>query len=142
MKTTDDLDDLNLLASTLFGEARGDIQPFGTRPLQAICHVIQNRVNARSRYGNTWREVILKPKQFSCWNEDDPNRALLLQARPNRTVTYNICKSVARQALEGTLGPDFTNGSNHYFSCHINAPWWCKFGVHRATIGSHLFYQL
>ncbi len=65
----DRLTEPQLLARCIWGEARGE-------PIQgklAVAHVVLNRVKAQSYYGKTIRDVILKPWQFSCFNENDPN---------------------------------------------------------------------
>jgi spore germination cell wall hydrolase CwlJ-like protein len=58
--------DINYLAATLVGEARGE-------PIEgiiAVANVIKNRCYAS---GKNYEEVCLSPKQFSCWNQDDKN---------------------------------------------------------------------
>ena len=66
--------DEDILARTLYGEARGE----KIAGMEAIASVILNRL-AFSRqkngywWGNTITEICRKPYQFSCWNQDDVN---------------------------------------------------------------------
>ena len=59
------LTDIDTLARTLFGEARGEL--YGGRV--AVANVIINRAASQvTWWGNTVEEVCRKPKQFSCWD--------------------------------------------------------------------------
>ncbi len=68
--------EINILAKTLYGEARGE----GLSGLEAVANTIINRVNtAKAKGGRFWWgndiiSVCQKPYQFSCWNKKDPNR--------------------------------------------------------------------
>ena len=73
-------EDVDALARTVFGEARGEC----LSGQEAVASVILNRVAFSGRrggywWGNTVYEVCHKPWQFSCWNQNDPNRRLLEQ---------------------------------------------------------------
>lgn len=73
--------DTDILARTIYGEARGE----SISGQEAIASVILNRVafaKRRGRYwwGNTIAGVCLAPWQFSCWNENDPNRKIIERA--------------------------------------------------------------
>lgn len=129
-------DQIDILARTLWGEARGE----GTRGLLAVCWVVLNRVAAKhpKQFGNTIAEVCQKPKQFSCWNAGDPNREKLLNVTTADAV-FRSCLELARQAVNGTIPPDPTNGSRHYHADSIPNPWPDHEPVVR--IGSHLFYN-
>lgn len=64
------LQDRDYLALTLIGEARGE-------PIEGIVGVancIRNRVYASNKL---YKTVVMAPLQFSCWNQDDPNFAIL-----------------------------------------------------------------
>jgi len=62
------------MARTLWGEARGESEEGQV----AVGHVIKNRVEKKTWYGKTIKDVCLKKWQFSCWNENDPNRIRFL----------------------------------------------------------------
>ena len=133
---------LEILALTLYGEARGEIKRFGLAPLYAICHVIQNRLKHAQRYGETIRAVCLKPYQFSCWNVSDPNRVHLLNPITLTQAVYKKCEEVAFNCLHHAMGADFTQGSNHYYSQYIKPPAWAAEGVFTGAVGTHNFYRL
>ena len=64
--------DRDILARTLFGEARGE----GLVGQIAVAWTIRNRVEdgkAKSWWGEGYAGVCLKPYQFSCWNQNDLN---------------------------------------------------------------------
>ena len=131
--------DLELLARAIWGEARGE-------PIEAqvgVGCVIRNRVkHPRWHWGRTFREVILKPWQFSAFNRDDPNRAKMLQI-PDRDVTgiFQQCLWVAQGILSGGLF-DSTAGANHYYTQGTQEPSWAK-GISPAReYGKLLFYRL
>ena len=67
-------DDISVMAGTLWGEARNQ----GDEGMIAVGNVIMNRVKAKSWYGDHIKGVCLKAWQFSCWNDDDPNKEKIL----------------------------------------------------------------
>jgi spore germination cell wall hydrolase CwlJ-like protein len=135
--------DIDILARTIYGEARGEYASLegGMASLIAIGNVVMNRVKAQSWYGKTIQEVCRKPWQFSCWNEDDPNRKVLMQGEIVDPV-FTFCRKVATKvALEEW--PDLTKGSDHY---HANSmliiPKWAKGQKPKIRMAKHVFYQL
>lgn len=74
MQIVDKDKEIDLLARTAWGEARGE----GVSGMQAVINVVQNRVARGGWWGATIEDVVLKPWQFSAWNANDPNRAKLL----------------------------------------------------------------
>lgn len=132
--------ELEIFAKTLFGEARGEKLP----GINAVANVILNRVKYAQKIGSYWwgktiEEVCLKPFQFSCWNKNDPNHALLMQDLSQNKV-YQLCERVARRAITGFL-VDNTKGATHYHSSSVN-PFWARCAVPCAEIGNHLFYAI
>jgi len=135
----DTLSEVEVLARTLYGEARGE----ELAGIEAVASVILNRVafaQSRGRYwwGNDITSVCLKPSQFSCWNKADPNRKKLLALSP-RDPAYRLCKRIAKRAVAGDL-PDQTDGATHYHT-HAVDPFWARGHVPVAEIGNHLFYK-
>lgn len=127
---------IDTLARTLWGEARGEPR-LGK---EAVAAVVLNRVKRGrpDRFGATVEEVCRKPKQFSCWNPGDPNRALLEHV--DRTdAAFAECLEVAQRAVEGTL-PDPTDGSDHYHRDDV-FPDWSRGKVAARTIGRHRFFN-
>ena len=131
--------DVDVLARTLYGEARGE----SVRGKEAVVCVILNRVQrAKDRNGYWWgstiEQVCFKPWQFSCWNEADPNRAKVLGVEPGHRV-FDTCLRIARRAVSGCLS-DVTKGATHYHTDNVNPPW-SRGRPACAEIGRHLFYN-
>ena len=158
--------DLNVLAQTIWGEARQE----GTKGMLAVGNVIKNRAEANSRlFGQGIRGVALKPKQFSCWNKGDPNREKLkdilqydkiisLRKAPNgepfnewfkkfkntgeylEYKSYLKAKEIAKQILDGSA-PDPTKGAVYYHTLDVKPIWRHKL-EQVAQYGNHIFYTL
>ncbi len=132
---------VDVLARTLYGEARGE----GLAGVEAVACVIINRIKrsleneGKYWWGNDVVGVCQKPYQFSCWNENDPNRAKLLMVNEG-DKTFAMCKRVARRAICGYL-KDVTDGSTHYHTKAVN-PKWSLDKAPEVVIGNHLFYKL
>lgn len=127
--------DADVLARTVWGEARGE--PRAGR--EAVAAVVVNRVAAgRRAWGLSVAAACLAPRQFSCWNADDPNRPKLLAVGPADRA-FAECLAVARLALAGRL-PDPTGGATHYHAAGI-LPRWARGRAPSAAIGRHVFYR-
>jgi len=131
--------EVDILARTLYGEARGET----VRGKEAVACVILNRVRRAQHRGGYWwghsiEQVCLKPWQFSCWNENDPNRAKILSVEPGHRV-FDTCLRIARRAVSGCLD-DPTRGATHYHAEHVMPPW-SRGRPACAEIGHHLFYN-
>lgn len=128
-----------ILAITIYGEARGE-------PLLgkiAVGHVINNRMNDK-RWPNTIVDVCLQPKQFSCWNENDPNYPTLVRKlwqlkSMDQTYTWKECLFAAVGVLRDYL-KDNTDGANHYHTASIHPSWADKMAK-TVEIGHHIFYR-
>lgn len=137
--TADLTDSVQILARTLWGEARGE----AVRGQEAVAAVILNRVAVARRRGGWWwgsdvAAVCRKPWQFSCWNAKDPNRAKLL-AVTEADPAFAACLRIARRAMAGTIA-DPTGGATHYHTLDTH-PAWATGRVPCAQIGNHLFYK-
>jgi spore germination cell wall hydrolase CwlJ-like protein len=130
----DDDKAIDLLARTLWGEARGE----DMAGLEAVAAVIINRTKRGPGYwwGSTIEEVCQSPFQFSCWNKSDPNRVQLL-AVTVADPAFAKCLEVARRAVNGQLA-DTTSGATHYHTSMVNPAWKTR---PCAVIGNHLFYN-
>ena len=131
--TKDDDEQIDYIARTAWGEARGE----GTAGMQAVVNVIMNRVSRGGWYGLTPKEVVLKKYQFSCWNANDPNRAQLLVV-DERNSAFATAKKLAAMAYAGDL-PDITGGAINYHAKSIS-PYWADKMQQTAQIGNHIFY--
>ncbi len=134
--------DVDILARTIYGEARGEFARLdgGMTSLMAVGNVVMNRTKQRTWYGNTVKEVCLKPWQFSCWNPNDPNLHMLLHPVGGRV--FDVCTLVAEKLISGTW-PDVTNGSDHYHASTLKSfPKWTLDAKPKFKIGAHIFYDL
>lgn len=133
--------DIDVLARTLWGEARGE----GILGMAAVAAVIMNRVRKRLSPGkpNWWGEgiagVCQKPYQFSCWNPDDPNRQKLLAVGESDPL-FRQARVIAHLAAVGWLA-DPTGGADHYHATRVK-PKWSAGQIPTITIGRHIFYNL
>lgn len=133
--------DCDVLARTLYGEARGEYHRVdgGIGSLLAVAHVIKNRALKGGWFGSSIHDVCLKPKQFSCWNVGDPNRAIVMNVTQDDGV-FAQCLVVAEKTLNNAW-PDITKGSDHYHATYV-LPFWAVGKTPRFSMGRHLFYQL
>lgn len=132
--------ELETLAKTIYGEARGEKQD----GMDAVANVIINRVKIALEHGGKYwwgkdiKSVCLNPYQFSCWNDNDPN-ACVLHRNLSGEAVYQVCERIASRAIKGVLA-DNTNGATHYHTKAIH-PKWATAAVPCAEIGNHLFYK-
>lgn len=135
------LTDIEALWLTAYGESRGE-------PVEgqiAVMNVIKNRVKPGTNYVN----VISKPQQFSCWNDDDPNLPILVELGEQNTffaksssLIIDQIKFLANGIITNQL-LDNTKGSTHYlvtalFNSTI-CPSWAKGRTPRVIIGNQTF---
>jgi len=127
--------EIDLMARTIWGEARGE----GQLGMQAVANVIMNRVNRGGWWGATISDVVLKPYQFSTWNESDANRNKARSVDTSDQAFWTASK-IASMAYNGQL-TDVTNGATHYHAKSVT-PAWAVGQTPVATIGNHVFYKL
>lgn len=134
------LSEARLLAIAIYGEARGE--PLGGKI--GVASVIMNRVKAGGWFGTSLPAVILKPKQFSCFNAVDPNWVTLSAIAADwdrqfqRDKALRECAMVAERVLAGDL-PDNVMGATHYKTKTCAASWAGTMHL-VAVIGNHEFY--
>ncbi len=136
-------DENEILARTIYGEARGEYNhPTGGLPsLIAVANVVVNRVKAQAWYGKTITEACLYPRQFSCWDKQDKNYPLLNSAHTLSDPLFSLCKEVAEKVVSQAW-PDLTKGSTHYYATWIKPPSWALGAQATIQIGQHKFYRL
>ena len=126
--------DLDVLARTVFGEARG--QEF--KGQLAVAWVVRNRVARGKRFSPTIAGVCLAALQFSCWNRNDPSFMRLM------TVSVPDPAFVTALAAAGMVltdqAPDPTMGADHYHATYVT-PTWAKEMRKTVQIGAHIFYR-
>lgn len=134
-------DVIDTLARTLYGEARGE----NVKGIEAVACVVLNRVKVADEHGGKFwwgsdvQSVCRKPWQFSCWNENDPNRLKIMRVTQDDPC-FAMCLRIARRAVNGLLR-DFTEGSTHYHTLSIE-PKWAVGQVPLFILGNHAFYRL
>ncbi|PIN80356.1 hypothetical protein COV11_04180 [Candidatus Woesearchaeota archaeon CG10_big_fil_rev_8_21_14_0_10_30_7] len=113
--------DVILLARLLFGESRGE-----NRALKIdIGYSVINRTGSNKWWGNTLREVILKPVQYSCFNSNDSNYEDIKDPwNSEHESVWAECILVAKYVLENPNKK--TNEATHYYSTIISEPYWAK----------------
>lgn len=133
------LSDEDYLWLTLWGEARGEQD--GAK--LAVACVIRNRVHdPKCRWGRDYRTVCLAPKQFSCWNVNDPNYKRLIHQEFDESAAS--CKIIAT-GVYTELVKDVTDGCNHYCTRKLYEtapPSWAKGREPDKEFGSQVFFKL
>ncbi len=123
-----------LAARLIYGEARGT----SIEEQIAVVHVARNRSFKPGWWGRSLREVILARKQFSCFNEGDPNLPKLT-AVPITDAMFLRCAGIAGLVLAGAI-PDPTDGADHYHSKGV-LPYWVRAMTRTRETKSFFFYR-
>ena len=118
------------LAKTIYGEARGE----SVETMLAVGWVIRNRLQAK-RYGDTYKDVVLQRKQFSCWNKDDPNYKVIKGVI--KGSLWEVCIGVAIVVMQSAEKHNPVVGVRHYYdkSMDSNPPYWAAGGERVAVYG-------
>lgn len=124
----DNIADENIIAATLILEAGGEDHIYS---MVAVYEVIRNRA---ALHNVTLKEVVLQPRQFSCWNDI-----------PNRLELYNIAKqhSKFKQALRivrENRNTNITHGATMFHAQYI-LPYWHTEFEKTFVIQNHIFYR-
>lgn len=140
----DDWNDLQTMAGTIWGEARGD----GIEGMEAVACVIHNRFHARKWFTGYHiengvkvpdiKQTCLKKYQFSCWNRKDPNFSKIIRLNKS-DKTFCLCLEIATRVLSGKL-PDFTNNATFYHTRAVR-PKWAQHHSPCYETEHHLFYN-
>jgi N-acetylmuramoyl-L-alanine amidase len=132
--------DRDILARTLWGEARGE-DLIGQI---AVAWTIRNRVNdgkAKSWWGEGYAGVCQKPYQFSCWNKTDPNYQFLIGVKQIPFRELAQARIAADQVIDGKV-PDPTGGATHYYAIAMKTPpGWAAKAKQTLKLGGHLFFK-
>ena len=129
---------IEIMAKTMFGEARGEYRKHRLNSLIAVGNVIMNRCQ---KSGKSIEAECLRPKQFSCWNNNDPNYNVITQVSVDDPV-YRICLDCASKIISHKID-DITKGSNHYYSKSMKEPpYWARDSDITVVIGNHIFLKL
>ena len=136
--------DQDILARTLWGEARGE----GVAGQIAVAWSIRNRVEMDLHndgkpdwWGEGYAGVCKKPYQFSCWNRNDPNFAYLSGAKPIPFRELAQARIAADQVIDGKV-PDPTGGATHYYAIVMKTPpAWAAKAKQTLKLGGHVFFK-
>ena len=138
-----------LLAITAYGEAATE----GIEGLSGVLNVIGNRTKYPDQFsdqsilvttGNIYHAVILKPYQFSVFNNTNPGRARMERFAQNFDLAYRneevlrTAYDLAGKLLSGLL-PDNTHGATFYHATSVLPSWASEIPV-IGQIGNHIFY--
>lgn len=139
------LNDVAIVALTLWGEARGeelDIQ-------NLVGNVIWNRwalaqESRAYRKAESIRDICLWPVQFSCWNPGDKNRreiqrAIELNLSPYEGYVLKQCRWLAEGWVRGILLPVIM--ADHYHDQSV-MPYWARGKEPERVAGPFSFYRL
>ena len=132
--------DRDILARTLWGEARGE----SVAGQIAVAWTIRNRVfdgKQKSWWGEGYAGVCLAKQQFSCWNKTDPNYPYLSGAKKIPFRELAQAQIAADQVLAGKV-PDPTSGATHYYvEAMPKPPAWARGATRTLKLGAHVFFK-
>ena len=132
-------DDLEVLARTVHGEARGE-------PFEGALAVAWVVVNRSRMWAKRVRDICLQPWQFSAWNQKDPNLRVIATVSVDSDPEYVRSLAAAACALAHAL-PDPTGKATDYHTIERPSgvdPWppvWAKDYIPTVRLGSHQFYR-
>jgi hypothetical protein len=110
-----------LLAGLFYGEARLTERSALDELFEyiAIGQVVMNRKNNK-RWPNTIQEVILQPKQFSCFNENDPNndKIWMFLANKRPLSPYERMLTCAMLVINN-MTVDLVKGATNYAATYL-----------------------
>lgn len=125
--------ELTVLAMLVWGEARGEAK-IGKR---AVAHVVMNRW-LTGLYGKSPRDVMLKPWQFSCFNQNERHKFCHI-------ALDNAWIASCAEAYDAYMGisQDPTIRATHFFAPRAvrRRPGWASKILFTVTIGNHEFYR-
>lgn len=112
--------ELELLTGLIFGESRGEPQAGKV----GVGLTVQTRVAhpGHWNWGYNWREVILCPEQFSCFNLSDPNFNIIIEAKQSKPSPWQECAIVAEQIYLGRIS-SFIGHPTHYHEVDCHPKW-------------------
>lgn len=132
------MSDIDVLARTIYGEARNQI----FEGQVAVAYVIKTRSIERNK---SITDICLAPKQFSCWNQSDPNRKIIEFVGLDN-YRFMTCFGIAALTITGQLENPAV-GANHYYTTKnilkskTWPPSWAKEMTKIDIIGDHTFLK-
>lgn len=133
--------DIEIAARTLYGEARGE----SYEGKKAVIHVMLNRRDKKvGDRDHTLASVSLRWRQFSTWNEGDPNRLKIQTVSFDDPDFLSCVQATCEAILENKKKIDPTNGSTHYLANWLyqkDTVDWARGKTPTVKIGNHVFYN-
>lgn len=125
------LNDRELIARTLQAEAGNQ----GLGGMLAVGSVIKNRMGS----GQSFRDIILAPAQFSAWNKFTGAAGGEQGQDMSKVKPSEDAYAAADALISGNIA-DITGGATHYYNPNISNPaWGASAGGDWTKIGSHVF---
>lgn len=126
--------DEKIVAQTILAEARGE----GRAGMYSVACAIRVRAEIREI---SPRAVCLQPKQFSCWNDGDPNKKQMESFLRLPQAKYALL--LARNMHK--LNTRFIGRADHYMTVELwktNRVKWARGQKPVAFAGGHVFFRL
>jgi N-acetylmuramoyl-L-alanine amidase len=140
-KTFYALDPAKAMALTVYLEARGEPK----EGQEAVAWVIMNRANHPSWMGKDVVSVCFQPKQFSGYNDDNPEYPLALRIASDfenqckHDASLMECYEVSCSVLSGAVMNPFGRPDVFYYHTLTSHPSWDSAYKEVAVIGNHKF---
>src|ERR1041385_1330936 len=108
------LADIDILARTIYGEARGEQQEGKV----GVGRTVVNRWHSKKWFaGDFIADTAQLAWQYSCWNRNDPNRQKILDCTYDDKMLRE-CMQAAMAAITGGGVLWFTDDICHYYADH------------------------
>jgi N-acetylmuramoyl-L-alanine amidase len=128
-------EDLWVLASTVWGEARGEPR----EGKYAVAWVVRNRLEHHPTWqGKTVMEVCRSPWQFSCWNIQDPNYTKVV-ALTMEDLIFVTCLHIAVDVLGNEVASPVGRATHYYSGTRV--PAWARGKTPVRVLGRHRFFE-
>lgn len=127
--------DREILAKTVYGEARGE----DVVGMFAVCNTVFNRVRSNHplfKNDTSIAKACLRKKQYSCWNSHH-----IHNFDGKSDIYHKILEVVDIALMAYNSGDDYSHHATHYFKKNTPAPDWIHDMKHTVTIDDHLFYK-
>lgn len=142
------LSDIEILALTIIGEARGE-------PIEgqiAVGNIISNRLHGNPSRYKSYNDVCLEQKQFSCWNKSDSNYTVLVELAEKLIIGQKIedlylrqCFMVARAIVNREI-MDNVHGAQNYLTkslyYSLQKPHWAINARNITEKGNQVFFTV
>lgn len=136
---------VNILARTLWGEARGENQA----GKKAVASVIWNRAGKNT---DNLIKVVFRRKQFSCWNylakskkRPGTYKYIIPAAAAKNPIdkkSWDECVALATELIGGKFISTVTNANAYYVTNMSKKPYWTVSLSSTTNVGHHTFGYL